>query len=159
MAHIMEIRGYRPEDLDELRRLTMAAFAGVSIDENIERRFGLIHGHDWRWRKGKHIDEDAAAHPDGIFVAEEAGRILGFVTTRVDRAEGTGHIPNLVVAAEARGRGLGRLLIDHALDTFRAQGLTHAKIETLEQNAVGRHLFPACGFEEVARKIYFYRQL
>ena len=66
-----------------------------------------------------------------------------------------GWIHNLVVGAEARGRGLGRQLIEHALARFRAAGMTVAKIETLEQNSIGQHLYPAVGFIEIARQIHY----
>ncbi len=155
----MHIRTYRAADLETLRRLTVEAFQGVSIDENMEQRFGPIHGHDWRWRKARQLDADVAAHPQGIFVAEDGGTILGFVTTQIDAEAGIGHIVHLVVTAAARGQGLGRRLIEYALDYFRGLGLTHAQIETLTQNAIGQHLFPACGFHEVARKIYYARDL
>lgn len=151
----MEIRVYRPSDHERLRALTVASFAEVSIDRNIETHFGIINGHDWRWRKARHIDQDVAANPGGVFVAEEDGLILGYITTRVDTEAGIGQIPNLAVAAEARNRGLGRQLIEQALRYFRSLGLSHAKIETLEQNPIGQHLYPACGFHEVARQIHF----
>jgi hypothetical protein len=32
-------------------------------------------------------------------------------------------------------------------------------IETMAQNAVGQHLYPACGFVEVARQAHFARKL
>ena len=51
--------------------------------------------------------------------------------------------------------GLGRRLIEHALAHFRAAGMTVAKIETLEQNPVGRHLYPSVGFIEVARQVHY----
>lgn len=151
----MHIRIFRPTDLERLRALTVEAFHGVSIDENIEQRHGVIQGHDWRWRKARQVEADTQVHPEGVFVAEEGGEVRGFVTTRLDPESGFGHVPHLVVAAGERGRGLGRQLLRHALDYFRAQGLSHVRIETLEQNAVGRHLFPALGFEEVARQIHF----
>ena len=44
--------------------------------------------------------------------------------------------------------GIGRRLIDHALDSFRAEGMTHAKIETLVTNDVGHGLYTSMGFEE-----------
>jgi ribosomal protein S18 acetylase RimI-like enzyme len=155
----MQIRTGLPSDLETLRSLTEEAFQGVSLDHNIEAIFGIIAGHDWRWRKARHIDADVAANPQGVFVAEENGTILGYVTTRVDLEAGIGQIPNLAVAATARNRGLGRQLIDHALAYFRSLGLTHAKIETLDQNAIGRHLYPACGFREVAKQIHFVMEL
>jgi hypothetical protein len=33
--------------------------------------------------------------------------------------------------------------------------MTVAKIETLEQNSIGRHLYPSIGFIEVARQIHY----
>jgi hypothetical protein len=33
--------------------------------------------------------------------------------------------------------------------------MTIAKIETLEQNLIGRHLYPSLGFVEVARQIHY----
>jgi ribosomal protein S18 acetylase RimI-like enzyme len=155
----MNIRVYRPTDLPALRELAVMAFDAVSIDQNISRLFGPIGGHDWEWRKARHIDDDAAANPGGVFVAEDAGQIVGFITTRVDREASMGLIPNLAVHHDWRGRGLGRQLIEHALQYFRDQGLTHAKIETLDQNPIGSHLYPACGFVEVARQIHFVRPL
>src|SRR5688572_17485998 len=133
----MHIRAYQPADLPLLKAITIEAFTGVSIDHGIEQAFGPINGHDWQWRKARHLDDDAARDPAGIFVAEDGGRVVGYITTWQDREAGIGHIPNIAIAPEFRGHGLGRQLIEHALAEFRASGLTHAKIETLAQNAVG----------------------
>jgi ribosomal protein S18 acetylase RimI-like enzyme len=153
------IRDYRPNDLETIKRLTVESFAGVTLEHSVERALGILHGHDWRWRKVRHIDEDVATNPAGVFVAEDQGRIVGYITTRVDRESGKGRIPNLAVAAEFRGQGLGRQLIEHALDHFRREGLAYAVIETMAQNEAGQHLYPACGFAEVARQIHFARKL
>jgi ribosomal protein S18 acetylase RimI-like enzyme len=160
----MQIRPYELADLSHLKRLTTEGFVGVSIDHGIEQAFGMINGHDWRWRKARHIDDDVARDAAGVFVAEEPdqqgnAQIVGYITTWQDRAAGIGHIPNLAVAASHRNQGLGRTLIEHALDHFRAAGLTHAKIETLAQNAIGNHLYPALGFVEVARQVHFVAKL
>jgi ribosomal protein S18 acetylase RimI-like enzyme len=155
----MHIRTFRPGDLPALKAITVAAFDGVSIDQGIEREFGLVSGHDWRWRKARHLDDDAARDPQGIFVAEHAGQVVGYITTWQDREAGIGHIPNLAITADFRGHGLGRQLIEHALSHFRACGLSHAKIETLVQNEVGNHLYRSLGFREVARQIHFVAEL
>jgi len=160
----MQIRPYQSADLPTLRAITVEGFTGVSIDHGMEQAFGLINGHDWRWRKARHIDFDVAREAAGCFVAvdEEAeggAAIAGYITTWQDPAAGIGHIPNLAVHSAYRNRGLGRTLIEHALAHFRASGLTHAKIETLAQNAVGNHLYPALGFVEVARQVHFLAKL
>ncbi|MCA9154519.1 MAG: GNAT family N-acetyltransferase [Planctomycetales bacterium] len=152
-------RPYRHDDLDALRAIMVDAFDGVSIDQGIERVHGPIHGRDWRWRKGRHLDEDIARDAGGLIVAEAEGQIIGFISTWIDHQAGLGHIPNLSLRPEWRGRGIGRQLIQLACDRFRAAGLTHAKIETLEQNAVGNHLYTDCGFREVARQVHFVADL
>jgi ribosomal protein S18 acetylase RimI-like enzyme len=156
----MIIRPYRESDRDTVKAITIEAFDGVSIDQNIERRFGNVAGHDWRWRKARHIDDDFDAPGAVIWVAEDqSGEIVGYITTRIDRDAGVGYIPNLSVRAGLRGQGIGRQLIERALHDFREAGLTIARIETLDQNPVGQHLYPACGFVEVARQIHFAMQL
>ena len=153
------LRPYRPDDLPALRRLTVESFTGVTLEQNVEEALGELNGHTWQWRKERHVEEDVAANPGGVFVAEAGGAVVGYVSTRLDREAGKGRIPNLAVAAECRGHGLGRRLIEHALDYFRAEGLAYAVIETMAQNAVGNHLYPSCGFVEVARQVHFARRL
>ena len=153
------IRSFHPGDLERIKAITIEGFAGVSVDHGIEQRFGEVAGHDWRWRKARHIDDDVAAHAAGIFVVEAAGEVVGYITTRVDTEAGKGRIPNLAVTAAARGHGLGRALIEHALDYLRGQGMEIAVIETMASNPVGQSLYPSCGFEEIGRQIHYARRL
>ncbi|MSU63891.1 MAG: GNAT family N-acetyltransferase [Pedosphaera sp.] len=153
------IRPFHPEDLDALKRLTVESFKGVTLEQNVEHCLGVLNGHDWRWRKARHIADDATANPSGIFVAESDGQIIGYISTLIDRDAGKGRIPNLAVDGAARGEGLGRRLIEHALDYFRREGLAYAIIETMAQNEIGQHLYPSCGFVEVARQVHFARKL
>ena len=155
----IEIRPYREHDRELLAALTVAAFDGVSIDQNMDCLFGRIAARDWRWRKAQHVLDDIAALANSAEVAVAAlsatDRPVGYVTLHFDREARIGWIHHLAVDAELRGQGLGRRLLEHALDRFRAEGMIVAKIETLEQNRIGRHLFPLLGFREVARKIYY----
>ena len=153
------IRNYRPEDLPRLQEITVQSFEPVSIDRNIEETFGIIHGHDWKWRKARHIAQDTVRDPKGVFIVEAGGAVIGFITTWMDPEADMGFISNLAIDAAARGQGLGRALIEHACRHFYQHGLRHARIETLEQNPIGRALFPSAGFREVARQIHYCREL
>lgn len=155
----MRIRSFHPDDLPLLKLMTIDAFQGVSIDQGMEREFGLINGHDWQWRKARHLDDDLSRDPKGIFVLDDEGTVAGYISTWCDHEASIGHIPNLVVLPDYRGQGLGRLLILHALDHFRLRGLSHAKIETLEQNVVGRSLYPSLGFRDIAHQVHFVADL
>jgi GNAT superfamily N-acetyltransferase len=151
------IRPYRESDRSILRELTVAAFEGVSIDHAIDQALGPIAGRDWRWRKARHVDDDLDTPGGEIAVAEDTdtGQPVGYVSMRVDRESLIGLIPNLAVAATVRNQGLGRQLLEHALQRLREEGMTIAKIETLEHNPVGRYLYPSVGFREVCRQIHF----
>lgn len=154
------IRCYRPADLPLLQAMTAAAFDGVSIDQGLEREFGIVAGHDWQWRKMRHIADDADRNAEGVLVMEaDDGRIVGFISTWCDREAGIGYIANVVVDAEFRGLGHGRELLHAALRHFRGLGLTHARIETLVQNERGRRLYESIGFREIARQIHFAAKL
>lgn len=155
------IRPYRPGDLDRLKELTALCFGGVSIDRNIEDRFGRIGGRDWTWRKLRHIDADVAGgNAESVFVWDDGtGRVMGYITGRTDPETRIGWIPNMAVHPDAQGQGIGRRLMEHLLDHFRERGMEVARIETLEQNPVGSHLYPSVGFVEVARQRHFAMRL
>ena len=114
----MPIRPYRCDDLRRLKQITEICFDGVSIDRNIEENFGQINGRDWRFRKLRHIDADVAGdHARGAFVFEtDDGDVVGYITTRLDREAGIGWIPNVAVDPTHQGAGVGRQLMEHAID-------------------------------------------
>jgi ribosomal protein S18 acetylase RimI-like enzyme len=151
------IRPYRPTDREAVVALTVEAFQGVSIDHNLDARLGSIAGRDWRWRKSRDIAVDIDTPGSELAIAEdlETGTSVGYVTMAIDSESRIGWIHNLAVDASLRGQGLGRRLIEHALERFRAAGMTVAKIETLEQNPIGCWLYPSLGFQEIARQIHF----
>lgn len=153
------IRHYKPQDLELLRQITVDSFGAVAFDQMLEDRLGIWNQRDWKARKADNIDDDCTINPDGCFVAERDGEILGYITTRVDRVNSIGRIPNLAVVEAARGLGLGRRLIHHALDYFREQNMDIAKIETMASNVIGQNLYPSCGFEEIGRQVHFAMRL
>jgi len=151
------IRQFREADRPIIRDMTVAGFEGVSIDHSIDERLGPVAGKGWQWRKARDVDRDIDLWKSELAVAvgEDSGEIHGYVTMHCDRETLIGWIHNLVVGSKARGHGLGRRLLDHALTHFQNAGMTVAKIETLEQNAIGSHLYPSVGFIEVARQIHY----
>lgn len=154
------IRLFQPEDLPRLQEITAATFGPVSIDRNIEHHFGSFGTGNWKTRKLAAIAEDCRLQPDGVFVAEDAnGTVAGYITTRLSPESGIGWIPNLAVDPAYQGHGLGKALIETALDFFRQRGMTVARIETLEQNPIGQSLYPKHGFIEVARQIHYAMRL
>ena len=148
-------RNASAQDHARILQITQDVFGPSTFERNIEERFGLIDGKDWRWRKRRHVESDLDAGDSGCVVAEVKGRVIGYVTISYDREAKIGSIPNLAVDAEYSGRGIGRNLIENALREMASCGMQIGRIETLQQNEVGQHLYPDVGFEEVARQVYF----
>ena len=150
------IRPYRETDRSALCALTVAAFEGVSIDQNIDRLLGPIAGRDWAWRKARHFEIDVASGAEVAVAAEVGNRPGGRLRHVLLPARGPDRLDQPPGGRRRASRpGSGPPPARTCPGRFRAEGMTIAQIETLEQNAIGRHLFPALGFREVARKIYY----
>lgn len=146
-------------DLETVIELTLSAFAEVSFESNIQSEFGLVNGLSWKERKGDHIRGDFE-DPDGrVLLAKKSGQTIGFVSIRLNRTSKIGVIANLAVAATSRNGGVGRMLIQSAIELMRDESMELARIETLEQNEVGQSLYPKLGFRELARQIYYCQDL
>jgi GNAT superfamily N-acetyltransferase len=95
-----------------------------------------------------------ASQAGAIFVADVEGEVVGFaaVRTRVpteslDEPPGTyALLSDLVVAAEHRGAGIGRALIEAAEAHARSLGASEMRVTVLAKNAVARSLYQGTGF-------------
>ena len=155
----MTLRLFQEDDRSAIHRITVESFEAVSLHALAQRKYGPFRNLAWQERKLADVDADLGDDPDGAFVVEEEGRVVGFITTRCDERTGIGNILNVAVDPACQGRGLGEALLRRALDHFVTRGLTHAKIETLTNNAAGRHLYPKLGFEELSQQIHYMREL
>ena len=157
----LSIRKFKERDLKPIKAITVGGFVGVSLDYLLEQKLGDdFAGHDWRWRKSRHVDDDLETNPEGIFVVEgEDGVILGCISAKVDREAGKGRMPNLAVASKARSQVIGHALVECVRDYFRREKLEYAVIETMESNPIGQTLYRQTGFREIARQVHYARKL
>jgi ribosomal protein S18 acetylase RimI-like enzyme len=155
----LSIRLFQATDLPVLKRLTIEGFVGVGVDYLIEQRWPGESLLDWGERKWRGTERDLTSHPDWCFVAERNGEVVGYITTTLSEATRQGHVIDMAVDAALRGQGIGRALLLYALDVFRRQGMTIARIETLSVNAIGAHLYPSVGFELVTTQNHYAMKL
>jgi len=93
-----------------------------------------------------------------IFVVTDAGQgVTGYVTCQVDPATETGRISLIAVAESARQRGLGRVLVEGALQHFRLSGCKQAFVTTQASNIPAQRLYQALGFRTAETCATFHR--
>jgi len=89
-------------------------------------------------------EKDPNFDPQGIFIAETHAKPVGMVNAFVDkqRKEKKGFIQNLGVLPEFRRRGIGRELVNAALQSLKERGMETAEADWVRENK------PACKFFE-----------
>ncbi len=84
------------------------------------------------------------------------GQLGGCAVLFFRRGSDEGRIYSIAVAAAARGRGLGRLLVQASEDEARRRFCISLRAEIRIDNAASRALFAACDYRETGRKSAYY---
>ncbi|MGV4889168.1 mycothiol synthase [Streptomyces viridosporus] len=84
--------------------------------------------------------------PEGFFLAEQEGRIVGFHWTKVHRAEGLGEVYVLGVSPDTQGSGLGKALTTIGLRHLAGQGLPTAMLYVDADNKAAVAVYERLGF-------------
>lgn len=87
-------------------------------------------------------------------VAEAAGEILGYAGMWCALDEG--EITNVCVKETARGRGIGRLLMQALEEKGRQAGVSSWFLEVRCSNAPALRLYESCGFQKLGVRKNFY---
>lgn len=96
----------------------------------------------------------------GFLVAQTAGTpdIVGYVVsdTTPNYGRDIGHVKDLAVHPNARGRGLGRTLLHRSLETLSLAGAALVKLEVRATNDAAISLYRSEGFEPLRRIPRYY---
>jgi len=125
----VKLRRYAPSDFRAVRRLWSSA--------------GLRTGPSDTFRE---IERSRQRDPDLFLVAEARGTIVGAVLGRFDGRRGW--VNHLAVAAPARSRGVGSLLMRELERRLRAKGCPKVNLHVMPANAGVRAFYAALGYSE-----------
>jgi mycothiol synthase len=135
------IRPLRDEDVPDLLEVNARAFATHPEQRGMDRA-----DFDRRMTSG-------GFDPAGLFVAEQAGHIVGFHWTKVD--DGMGEVYLLAVDPRRRGENLGAALLSRGLDHLTDVGVDGVELYVEEDNARALDLYTTAGFAEVGRDVLY----
>lgn len=125
-----------PHEWDEARRLVREYAASLDVDlsfQNFEQEL-------------EHFTSEYGAPRGAFLLAQDAGQYLACIGVREFSVE-IGEIKRLYVAPAARGRGLGRLLVERIIVVAREIGYHSLLLDTLPFMKEAQSLYLSLGFE------------
>lgn len=89
-----------------------------------------------------------------LFAAADRDTLIGYAVcwTILDQAE----LGNVAVDPDHRGRGVGGMLVDAAVERARARGARECFLEVRDSNRAARALYESRGFEVIGRRRRYY---
>lgn len=157
------MREFRPDDLETIMDIGNRAWRGIY--EMFRTSYGdelfALLVPDERTAKGEQIRSHCARHPEWVYICEEEGRIVGFVTFRLHRETGIGEIGNNAVDPDCGLEGIGQQMYRAVKEHFRAQHMVYAKVCTGQDHAHARarRAYERAGFDISHRDIDYYMKL
>jgi len=97
------------------------------------------------------LDHNSHAH---YLVAELNGKIIGYAGVWIIFEEG--HVTNIAIHPDYRGRKYGERLVGQLIDLTRACGATSMTLEVRVSNVVALGLYKKMGFEARGRRKAYY---
>lgn len=133
----MEIRKMQLSDYDSVYALWLSC-PGMGLNNLDDSREGIA----------KYL----ARNPDTCFVAEEQGKIIGAILTGHDGRRG--YISHTAVSPNCRRQGVGRQLVETALNALKAQGINKVNLVAFARNEQGNAFWEKMGFTTRPDLIY-----
>lgn len=115
----------------------------------------------WPARSREEVSALLADEQALVLVAEEGGRIVGVNIAKMVSAPDTplhvprrlAHVGPLVVSWANHHRGIGRMLMEGALDWARQQGVGQIELNVFEFNQGAIKFYEKLGFKTLSRKM------
>ena len=138
----MEIRKMQIDDYDNVYDLWLSC-PGMGLNNLDDSREGI----------SKYLNRN----PDTCFVAVEQGCIVGAILTGHDGRRG--NISHTAVSPACQRRGIGRQLVEAALNALMEQGINKVNLVAFAHNEKGNAFWEKVGFTERTDLIYRNRTL
>lgn len=103
------------------------------------------------------ISRSLMRNPSSCFAAVDNDRIVGVIMAGHDGRRG--YIYHTAIRSDMRGRGIGRRLVELALDALKQEGITKVALVVFSSNSGGNAFWQHMGFEARDDLVYRNRAL
>lgn len=141
----MEIMRLGAGDEDRLREVRLRALADAP------KAFASTYEREERFSRDvwtARLTGDGSVN----LLAVEGGRALGMTSARIEERPGTAHLLGMWVAPEARGRGVGRRLIDAIVEWAREREIRELGLWVTDANDPAHALYGNSGFRSTGER-------
>ena len=157
------IREYRPDDLETIMDIGNRAWREIYAmfrERYGDELFQLVVP-DVSTVKGAQIKRHCERHPEWVYVCEEDGRLVGFVTFTVRTDTKIGEIGNNAVDPDCGLKGIGQQMYKAVFGYFREHELIYAKVNTGldDAHARARRAYERAGFDIHHENVDYYMRL
>ena len=155
-AAMVHVRAFRPGDVRQVEVLFSELQSHErSIEEN--RVDGALICPAYV----KHLLEECRTWDGGILVAEDEGRVVGFICVlagfdsrdMIEADSRYAYVTDLVVNSGMRGRGVGLQLLREAETFSRQRGARVMRLNVVAGNTSARGFYAKAGFRELEIKL------
>lgn len=133
----MQIRKMTPDDYDSLYQLWMDT-PGLGLNTADDSNDG--------------IQKYLLRNPNTCFVAKKEAALIGAIISGHDGRRG--YIYHTAVKTSERNKGIGRLLLQHAMDALKDEGINKVALVVFEKNKTGNLFWEKQGFSVREDLIY-----
>lgn len=145
MSEITLRNDFRPGDIGYITYLVGSIYAqeyGMSILNDIEMATFFIH-----------FTQHQNPANERIWIAEMNQQIVGSMIIFQEKP-GVAHLRTLILHPAARGRGLGRTLMQSAIDFCREVGYQKITLETFDELTAALYLYESFGFQFTGERFH-----
>lgn len=122
----------------------LASLADVAALAALEQR--VFTGEQLSARRFRHFVKSELSE---LWCVQEGDALLGYALVLFHRGTSLARLYSIAVAPEARGRGLGQLLLDHAEGRALARHVLFMRLEVRDDNALAQHLYERSGYRKL----------
>ena len=157
------MRPARPSDYERIVEIATQAWTPIfAVWADMQRAaLGELVEEHLPEKTGADVRAFCEKHPDNVWVTELDGRVVGFITFRIDDQKRRGTIGYNAVDPAYTGQGIGTRQCARALELFRQAGLRYADVTTNhdEGHASARRMYEKAGFVPVFISLRYMRVL
>jgi len=151
-----QTRRFLPGDIPSLKEIARQSITGSRFFSDPCFSKDASHSLYEAW-----VEKSCQGYADQVLVSaginQKNDPVSGFITCHLPTADSGGTIGLLGTAVDFQGQGVGRALVNAALDWFGANGVGDVKVVTQGQNIKAQRLYQSSGFITHTQKLWYHK--